>query len=511
MSFGVDLWNGFEIIKNQTRAISNKLKTFYKLLSQLKSLEIDYISKFDLIMRDYRENFKIEYKIDEAFKKVLESLDFEISSKTAYINFLTQVSNDCPNNIAFLENIRSKLTSCLNENVDNSSIYDKAIKTIMDKQVSFHKSCKELAVGVAQMELDEMHNKTSKINIDKYMDKLKQTKEEYTNSLNDGNKEREIYNQKSEKLLDELEVNYKNLLEKFSKDITYFSNIRSDLFEKFTTNEKTNNENTYSKVESSKDIFDLIINNATKEFPMLKIELCPVKLSVLVAYIKQKIKVKDEETDRISKKVNESFEKYNIFKDELFFSRTKRTSTFFSLFGKKGEDNNDIMKVFKETEKNKKFMENFADSIFKEYRPDYDEDSNISEQKLIEDLILGSQDCIKFIKHPDNGVMYIEALLKRLTYTRSKGTLELKIGGYGVILSLFDMILQANPKNNYIIKNIMILCQTFYKIEENRKIYLVDGLKNRGIFNSTETWHRAINYSLNFSSREKDLTNIKKN
>ena len=57
-----------------------------------------------------------------------------------------------------------------------------------------------------------------------------------------------------------------------------------------------------------------------------------------------------------------------------------------------------------------------------------------------------------------------------------------------------------NYKNSYdYIKNVILLSQTFYKIEDNKKIYLLNGLKCHSVFNEPETWHRAINYSLSIS------------
>ena len=60
-----------------------------------------------------------------------------------------------------------------------------------------------------------------------------------------------------------------------------------------------------------------------------------------------------------------------------------------------------------------------------------------------------------------------------------------------------------NYKNSYdYVKNVILLSQTFYKGDDKsdkEKIYLLNGLKNHTVFSETETWHRAINYSLSLS------------
>ena len=510
MSFSVDLWNGFEVIKNQTKIITNKLRTFYKLLSSLKGLESDYVSKLDLIIRDCKDNSDTVYLIDDGYNRVVEALEYSHKQRTNYINYLNQLTNEQSNN-SFLEQTKSKLTSCLNEYEENSSSFDRLLKNVIDKQILFHKNAKDLSLNVAQIELDEIHNKNSKINIDKILDKVKQTKEEYTECINDCNKERENYNHKCENLLENLENNYRSILERFKKDIMTLSNSRFELFKKLSNRETNTMDKIYSKIEINKDIFTLIINNSTREFPLVKIELCPIKSSALIAHVRQKIKIKEEEIERVTEKIKDYFDKNNIFKEELFFNKIKKNSNkSFSFFGKKEDTSNDSMKNFKAIERNKKFLENFADTLFKDTKIDPDE-FGTTEKEVLENIIIQSRNCLELVKGPENRLIYIETLLKRLTYLRSKGTLELRFEGYGIILSILDIILQENPKDSYIIKNALILCQTFYKMENNKKIFLSHGLKNRGIFNSVETWHRAINYSLSYSSKEKDLTTIKKN
>ena len=71
--------------------------------------------------------------------------------------------------------------------------------------------------------------------------------------------------------------------------------------------------------------------------------------------------------------------------------------------------------------------------------------------------------------------------------------------------------MRQNPRNDYILKNVLILCQTFYKLENDEKIYLQKDIKNQELFNFPETWHRVINYSMNLSCTDKDLSNIKLN
>ena len=46
------------------------------------------------------------------------------------------------------------------------------------------------------------------------------------------------------------------------------------------------------------------------------------------------------------------------------------------------------------------------------------------------------------------------------------------------VLIIFIKILRENKNNDYILKNILILAQTFYKLENGEKIYIQESLKN---------------------------------
>ena len=507
MSFSVDLWNGFEIIKGQIKSVLNKIKTFHKFLSSYKILETEYSYRLDSMIREVKENMKSEYIIDDAYKKVIEIFEHEKDERNNFINNLNKLSNE--QDIAnYLEQMKSKMNSYINNNIENYSVYDRSFKTVVDRQINFHKAIRELSVSLAQVELDEIYktNKAKKNNVANMMEKVRMAKEEYVFYINEFNKERELYNFKGENLLEYLETLYKDILEKLKTDMLGLSNIRRGLFQELICKEANTYENVLSLIEPEKDTFNFIQNNATKEFPMIKVEICPIKLSTVISYIKQKIKIKDEAVAKVSKRINDYFINNNIFEEESFDNNSNNKMKK-NVKGKKDDKNDNNQYLF--AEKNKEFLENFADSLFKEINP-----KQMSEQKRandVKDLFVGSQECLKLLNHNEGNFAYLETLLKRLTYARSRGTLEMKHEGQGILLSIFDNILQNNPKNDYVLKNVIVLCQTFYKVENNMKIYLVEGLKNRKIFTYPETWHRAINYSLNFSTRDKDLTSNKKN
>ena len=67
-------------------------------------------------------------------------------------------------------------------------------------------------------------------------------------------------------------------------------------------------ETIHVKVDPKKELFQFVSNNATKEFPMIRFEFCPMKYSVLNQNIKAKCsKFPDTAFPKIYKAVKNYF------------------------------------------------------------------------------------------------------------------------------------------------------------------------------------------------------------
>ena len=199
------------------------------------------------------------------------------------------------------------------------------------------------------MELDTIYktNKTSKNKCQKFLEKVNLMKEDYLNCIRDTNKEREKYNPKTEEIL--------NNLEKMYKSLTTFTEYRIEFYKTIIKNEPKDFEEIHKKVIPEKEIIDFIQKNATKEFPIIKFEFCPIKYSALNKYVKSKFNtISDKEFPRIYKSIKYYFDNNNIFKDDLLF--------FTRRFNKKNiENDNEDKDTHKE---NKEFIEKFLVDLF---------------------------------------------------------------------------------------------------------------------------------------------------
>ena len=635
MSFRVDLWNGFDLIKSQYNSTYKKLKTINKLLKAYYEIENNYCRSLETIYKENKDISKPEFLLDESFQKIIEIFNNELQNRKEYNTFIQKQIIDPIN--SYLEKPKLKFNKCFSDNNENKDNFNRAINSLIEKQNSFHSQCKELGSYIAQMEVDMINktNKTSKNRCQKVLEKVKSEKEYYLSSLKETNKERENYNIKTEKLLNELEAMYRKLVKKLSKSLFEFSKKRIEFLKNLYDKEKKEYDEIHSKVELNEEITNFIIKNATKEFPMIKFEFCPIKYSALNKYIKNKYnKIPNEELPKIYKAIQNYLDSNNIFKDDFIFKSNKKANNDFfarriSFFTKKApqinnketenekteiqinkeliekyltdlffnkekekknilkkeeknkikekdiSNNNEIKNPEKEN-KNNQILENEFNNNLKENKKEninLIKDNKITQNENIKNIEKAnnvnvkneikdnknegntpenkdniknnieddSNDVIKIndikiekekdknnepnkndekdlskIKgllsaNNENTLFYIEVFIKKLSYLRSKGNYQITEYVYKIIIELFEIILKENKDNDYILKNVLILCHTFYKLENDEKIYLQEGIKEQTNSWPAEAWHRVINYSLNLNNTDKDLNNLRSN
>ena len=572
MSFCVDLWNGFDLIKNQYHLIHKKLKSLNSLLTNYCYIENEYCQNLEKIYREYKDNAAPEFLLDESVKKIIEIFNNECQHRRAFNNYILKKIIEPVN--SYLAIPKTKYNKCFSDNTENKNSFNKSLATLIEKQNLFHTQCKELGSYIVQMEMDIINktNKTSKAKCQKVLEKTKSDKEEYLRCLKETNRRREIYNNKTEEILNSLEEMYTGLVEKLQQSIFNFSKKRVKFLKKLYEKEQKEYSEIHSKIVPKDEVLSFIKKNATIEFPMVKLEFCPIKYIALNKYIKNKYsKISKEELPKIYKSIQNYLDNNEIFKDEIIFKVNKKQSDFsrrISFFNRKIPQLNINETQVEKTDmqKNKEFLEKYLTDLFnyksnqkakddkkgenkmpeqnnskeaikKEDKENTDIAKNKEKDNIIEDNLNNQNECNinineekkekenkeenenkelekveNLIKNKnENNLFYVEVLIKKLSYLRSKGVFEIGQYAYFIILLLFDIIMKENPKNDYILKNILILSHTFYKLVHNEKIYLQIGIKNRDIFNNPETWHRVINYTLTLNNTTKDLNNLKNN
>ena len=548
MSFCVDLWNGFDIIKEKITTTHKQIKAFYKLLISYVSYEKEHCRNLDNIYKEFKDFGNIEFPIENSRLKIINMLDFESKERKEFYTYISKNIIDkiqeyiSEPKIAFEQNILegSELTLSFNKYLDK----------LIAKQEAFHSQCKELCSFISQTELENnMENKISISKCKNLLSKVIKYRSEYLISINETNIERNKYILKSEEILNKLEKIYRNAIGKFKQYLFDFAEKKYSLMEKLFNEEKKDFENSHSKIDIDQEVLLFIIQNTTKQFPMIKIEFCPFRANAIGKFIKSKYhhKIKDKDYNRVLKTIQDYFKKNNVFPDNLIqtgVSRKMATKNQFDFFSPlrfmKSKEKNELLvstgtKLISLEDKikdkspeerdaiimhNIKFIKNFINELITNGKVKLYEDKLINDDNIFRldikikdtrekmDINQKMQELQNLIKNNESSAVYIEALFKTMSFLRSKGYFEINKFNYTLFQLLFINILESNPKNDYILKNILILAQTFYYVTENGddKIYLQKGIKDNETLKLPETWHRCINYTMCLANTDKDLT-----
>ena len=544
MSFSVDLWNGFDKIKQKINITYEQIKKFNQLLINYIKYEEQHCINLDQLYKDYKEICKSNYPLELSRFNIINMIDFESKLRKELINFVTK--NIIEKISIFLSEPKIPFDKLFLDNEVLTDNFNKNIDTLATKQEVFHSQCKEFCLYLSQYELnDKNNNKAETLKLEKHYNKLLKLREDYLFYINETNIERKKYNSKKEELLNELENLYKTIIGKYKNYLFDFAdkqcNMQRILYEKI----KDDYKKYHSNIDLDQELFLFVLKNATKEFPMTQIEFCPFKNDIIEKLIKTKYngKLNDKECNQLTKSVQTYFKSKNIFPNNLIQTGisknvVKTQNDFYSgkKTGKKMKKNKSISVEKKSNtneEKNKdktpnereaiilkniKFIKKFLNELLTNGKVKMFEDigEKINEKKDVRESMNLNQkikELLNLIKIGNaNSSVYIETVIKALSFIRPKGYSELNEFNYNLLYIIFIKILEENPKNDYMIKNILFLSQKFYKKEEEEKIYLQQKIKGLELLNSPEIWHRYINYSLCLENTDKDLTvRIEKN
>ena len=371
MSFSVDLWNGTDVIKKQVFSVLKKIKTISKVISSYLAIETNYHKSLENLYKENKENIYPENNLDKSYVKILDIFDYENKNRKILCDFVNKIVMVPLNEYLRQPNIL--LNKCFSDSSFNEESFKRTLGLLKDKQTNYYKDCKELAVLLAQSEMEESSNgndnkfaKTRNSRVKEKLSKLNLSKQEYIDCINESNKEREKYNKKTEEILNTIEQQYMTMLEKFKYTLVNFAEQRNELLYKLYKKEKNEYENLHTKIDLDEELFYFIQNNATKEFPRRKFEFCPLKYNIINQNIKNKCnKFPENALSKIYKNVKEFFENNKIFKEEISNRVTRRNTEFFNFFSSKKILLKDSKEINNNEEKeSKEFIENYINDLF---------------------------------------------------------------------------------------------------------------------------------------------------
>jgi hypothetical protein len=260
MSFSVDLWNGFDIIKNEFSVNCKRIKQTLDIFTSYSLLIKEYVKGLDNLYKEAKEMKecpKSNSLLDETFILLINSFKIESENNKIYHNKIIKIINETKEKI---EKIKIQISPYFLENMQNRESFNKAINNLSLKQETFNETFKELCNYLIENETKKLkerksytekkskilghflNNSTTKESSNKFhniVSKLLQNKKDYIKCMIDTDKFREKYNKETEDLLTNLQKQFKlliliyqTIIQNFVKDKIKFHNDISEAVKK---------------------------------------------------------------------------------------------------------------------------------------------------------------------------------------------------------------------------------------------------------------------------------------
>ena len=532
MSFSVDLWNGFGILKDKFFTTYNKVQILYNLFISFINMEKEYSKNLDILYKDYNGKVTEEFLLEKSFIQLFQNLKEQSEFHNKNIDFISKYLINPLKDI--IDNQKSLFQS-FSENTKNFEVLEKSKNNLISKETKYHNTCSDLANYLISNESNYSDNNSSFSNNksvfnkrQKLINKINENKKEYLSVLYEANVDLDQYNFKSNKILNELENKYESILDVLKWSLINYANNKIALYDKINNLYKTVLNQYFSNIDCNEEIKNFIIKNATKEFPIYKFEFIPYKLN--------NININLFKENERKNNLNACQKKLNLIKK--LFSDNKLITNILPKETNKDNNNiigNSIKKLInleKEAIKIPKMEKSKKRNISQELN--YSSINNINNKFILKDreiqvksnlayieffidkLMMKKNETKKqeiekfkniFLLNKFENVLYFDSFLKTLNEYRAKGKFVLCRQTYDILVEIFIFMFDNFQEQDNLLKILIILSQTFYFSRENNKQgYIQRAIKNHKIFSNSNLWHRVINYTLGENVNNKDIS-----
>ena len=457
MSYSSDLWEGIEIIKTNLQNQNKELKHLFLLFEGIASLEQEYSEGLSYLYNLHNKAF-VEGALGESITTFLSYIQKQSQlHKKTYEHINQKILQPLDSNISF--NIRD-IKEHLIKYEDNERAFNSLLKELLLKQEKFHEAAEEFSIATADTKISEISTTIKKSLKSKYLqiqskkeESAKKAKAEYIAFLADVNKKREIYNNTTKVILNLLQTIHSNVISITQWCVAKFCENSLNVI-KETENEETKIKHNIDSVSPEKDIKDFVQKHATLKFPYYSFEFVPFKVKTLNTYVTQDNELEDDDCKQIIKDVR----KY--VSTELKYTPPVIEKNLETIY-------NNIEKLTK--------------LIWEQGKLEQDQRKQL----------------IQYLKDKDN----IHCFIKCLNKLRSGGKFLLTNISYNSLVDIFIAILNEKMyQHDYnVLKNVIILSQTFYKVGDNTispNVLIQIGIQTHSIWHNALTWIEIIKYSI---------------
>ena len=540
MSFSIDLWNGFSLLKDKFTENFNKAQILYNIFTSFLNMEKDYSKNLENLYKTNKDQIKEEFLLEKSFIELIQNFKNQNDYHKKHIDFLSKYL------AAPLKEALDKQKTIFNlfsENEKNLEVINKTKNKLISKQDKYHTSCVELTNFFISNDSNLLNSSFLIKNSDsnkkqKLIDKINENKKEYISVLYSSNVDLDQYNLKTNKILDELENKFESILDLLKWSLINYANNKIVLDEKISNSYKNILQTYFSNIDDKQEIQNFIKKYVTKEFPLLKFEFIPYKLNnININLFKEEERKNKEECNKKINMIKKFFSENKLInnidikeedgQNDNGHTKTSNnigilSSSLKKLIGiekkevkkppqpkKKGRNISQELNYSSLNNINNRFNLKDRQSLFK---------SNISYIEFFVDKLMFKQGETKrpeidkfkniFLLNKKENSIYFDTFIKALNEYRANGKYVLCDNTYDILVEVFFFMFDNFKEQDNLLKNLLILSQTFYKFKPNsdKKQYIQKGIRNHSVFSDNKLWHRVINYTLGQYINSKDIT-----
>ena len=543
---------------------------YYNLLSQMFDEEIKYIRGYKSIANEYFKKC-LNFQMSSGSKLGKLPEDFANATwldSSPYLKLTQQIPKIIQKQIEFLNTFMEEIEKALNSLDDFFKSKSNEIKKYQQKYDDISNDLIKKYVDVERIKLSFLNavNKSEDLIMKSLENKKKiedgkngklKINENELKLLMDKNKEYESQKKSQINSAKKYENEYKNIIKNSVKIEDKFISVINDCINgiKNITGEITDKlKDTIIKfLESIRDSFkvplDLIESNliymkkmnekeimnkameATFNYESKLLHITPVRYS-----LKSLEKSNNETAKRISRgsrgskgsngksknknknkgdnnvdnnqkgfvKFEDGFEEMSYFEDDLTLLTVKEMFNNFELVNHNGLN----LQIEEEKNESKKFINKLITNMSQE--------SN----KILNDYnFINIDECAPFTEEDKNNLKKLlnkhhnrVIFLHKLNDYRTNSLFELKEKEYQILVELFSFVINISKieKDYHCVEMAIILSKTYYKLENDKKIYIQNLIKNNDYFKTKDFWEELLIYSISkeiIRSKKRDEDN----
>ena len=506
-------------------AISEKAENYYLFIQSYKKYTSEYFDKISNLFKKYSSLFNINNNSSNNNNNSTnpDTSSLDKLTKDLYQNFKEQLNvfNFFLKNIDLsLDNFRGIMNQTKLDVENQKIIYVNFRNKFIESISSYKKDNQDLINGLSNIEkkILKYYFLTKKVKFDSNSNNNKNNKNKNNKNINKDkieeeinkeikilkNKENTFLQKDSIKLktfvdfnnnIEEYKANFKNsiflLIKIFKLSIDSFSKYFKNLF----NYQDKNASNKEEKKTNKKELFieyESIINKN-----LIKINHDTIKSSMAQTKPKNySIKILENKKNNIIKEICDSLQKEgyeidsNISLEQKDISYVTNKLNNFSLLNK----DNYISKKDEE----KKLISDLIEKMFSK---------GGDNQKSLEEE---SQKLSKYFEENKNYCKYFLSILEN---KKNNSNVALSSELFDIFTKMFllisDMIIKEKDFDSQ--KSLLILSQTFYKSEGDKKIFIFNTIKSHELFQKEENWLNYIKYEIEEKINDKNKSQNESN